>query len=87
MKATGMVRKIDDLGRIVIPKELRRAYDVREGDPLEIFTDNNTIILKKYDNTKKCVFCNEEDTTQLIEHEGMAICKNCADQIGVKSRG
>lgn len=49
MKSTGVVRKIDSLGRIVIPKEIRRTHHVREGDPLEIFTDiNNTIILKKY---------------------------------------
>ena len=49
MKATGMVRKIDDLGRVVIPKEIRRTLRIREGDPLEIFTDREgEIILKKY---------------------------------------
>lgn len=50
MKATGIVRRIDDLGRIVIPKEIRRAYNLREGDPVEFYSDKNgEIILKKYD--------------------------------------
>lgn len=49
MKATGIVRRIDDLGRIVVPKEIRRTLRIREGDPLEIFTDREgEIILKKY---------------------------------------
>ena len=49
MKATGIVRRIDDLGRIVIPKEIRRTLRIREGDPLEIFTDREgKVILKKY---------------------------------------
>ena len=49
MKATGIVRRIDDLGRIVIPKEIRRTLRIREGDPLEIFTGNDgEVILKKY---------------------------------------
>lgn len=49
MKATGIVRRIDDLGRVVVPKEIRRILRIREGDPLEIFTDNaGEIILKKY---------------------------------------
>lgn len=48
MKATGIVRRIDDLGRVVIPKELRRNLKIREGDPLEIFTENDAICFKKY---------------------------------------
>ena len=48
MKATGIVRRIDDLGRVVIPKEIRRTMRIREGDPLEIFTDKEGIMLKKY---------------------------------------
>ena len=48
MKATGVIRRVDDLGRIVIPKEIRRILRIREGDPLEFFTDNNAICLKKY---------------------------------------
>ncbi len=48
MKATGVVRRIDDLGRIVIPKEIRRNFKINEGDSIEIFVDNNGIVLKKY---------------------------------------
>ena len=48
MKATGIVRRIDDLGRVVIPKELRRSLKIREGDPLEIYTDKEGIIFQKY---------------------------------------
>lgn len=48
MRATGIIRRVDDLGRIVIPKEIRRVLRIRENDPLEFFTDNNAICLKKY---------------------------------------
>ena len=52
MKATGIVRRIDDLGRVVIPKEIRRTLRIREGDPLEIFVDREgEVILKKYSNS------------------------------------
>ena len=49
MKATGIVRRIDDLGRIVIPKEIRRTMRIREGDPLELFLDGNNIVFSKYE--------------------------------------
>lgn len=49
MKATGIIRRIDDLGRVVIPKEIRRNLGIREGDPLEIFVENGCICLRKYD--------------------------------------
>lgn len=48
MKATGIIRRIDDLGRVVIPKEIRRTIRIREGDPLEIFVENGAVIFKKY---------------------------------------
>lgn len=81
MKATGIVRRIDDLGRLVIPKELRRAYQIEEGDSLEIFTDNEGIIIRKYENTKKCVFCGESDVNSLVTYKGVAICRNCLNDI------
>lgn len=49
MKATGIVRRIDDLGRVVIPKNIRRTLHFREGDPLEIYTDHDSVIFKRYD--------------------------------------
>lgn len=51
MKATGIVRRIDDVGRVVIPKEIRRALDIHEGDPLELFADGDKLICKKYDTS------------------------------------
>ena len=48
MKATGIVRRIDDLGRVVIPKEIRRAMGIREGDPLEIYTTENGVVFQRY---------------------------------------
>lgn len=55
MKATGITRRIDDLGRIVIPKDIRQIMKIKEGDPLEIFVENNNIVLKKYLADKKTV--------------------------------
>jgi len=49
MKCTGIVRKLDDLGRIVIPKEIRRTFEIAEGDPIEIYTDGDCIVLKKFE--------------------------------------
>lgn len=51
MKSTGIVRRLDDLGRIVIPKEIRKSLKFMEGDALELFVENNSLILKKYDNS------------------------------------
>ena len=51
MKATGIVRRVDDLGRVVIPKEARRACNIREGDPLEIFLQDGAVVFKKYNPT------------------------------------
>ncbi|MBM7644948.1 transcriptional pleiotropic regulator of transition state genes [Scopulibacillus daqui] len=59
MKSTGIVRKIDELGRIVIPKELRRTLDIKEKDPIEIFLDDNKIILKKYTSQNACQITGE----------------------------
>lgn len=50
MKATGIVRRVDSLGRIVIPKEICRTFGIREGDSLEIYTDNDSLIFRRYDN-------------------------------------
>ena len=73
MKATGIVRRVDHLGRIVIPVELREVMDIKIKDALEIFTEDNTIILKKYEPS--CVFCGE--SRDVIDYRGKKICKNC----------
>ena len=70
MKATGIVRRIDDLGRIVIPKEIRRTLHIRETDPMEIFTDaKGQIILKKYEPS--CIFCG--NAKDIIHYKGKEI--------------
>ena len=77
MKSTGIVRKIDELGRIVLPKELRRTLDIEEKDPLEIFIEDNTIILKKYQPA--CMFCgNARDVTTF---KGKNICPACTAEL------
>ncbi|MCP3029655.1 AbrB/MazE/SpoVT family DNA-binding domain-containing protein [Halobacillus sp. A5] len=59
MKSTGIVRKVDELGRVVVPIELRRTLDIHEKDPLEIFMDEDKLILKKYRASKACVVTGE----------------------------
>ena len=77
MKSTGIIRKVDELGRIVIPMELRKSMDIKEKDPLEIFTDQGSIVLKKYSNTY--VFCGEGE--DIIEFGGKHICPACFEKI------
>jgi len=77
MKATGIVRKLDQLGRIVIPKELRNTFDLNEDDPIEIFTEGNDIILRKYQPA--CIFCNE--ATDVVQVEGKNVCRKCLERI------
>lgn len=84
MKSTGIKRKIDDLGRIVIPMEIRNNLDINEGDLLEIFVDKNSIILQKDNIT--CVFCgNKKD---VIDYKEQKICSKCLQElVGGKYNG
>lgn len=75
MKSTGVVRKVDELGRIVLPIELRRTMGI---DALEIYTDGDQIILKKYE--PGCLFCGNVEG--VINHQGKNICRKCAGEIG-----
>lgn len=75
MKSTGIVRKVDELGRIVLPIELRRTLDIDVKDALEIFVDGAQVILKKYE--RACVFCG--DANNIIRFRGKNICKRCAE--------
>lgn len=77
MRATGVVRKVDDLGRIVLPMELRKAFDVNIKDSLEIYTEDNCIILKKYEPS--CTFCGE--AKDIREFNGKNICPECMEAI------
>lgn len=78
MKSIGVVRKTDELGRIVIPMELRRTMDINEGTPLEIFTDGERIILQKYQ--RGCCFCGEFHD-DMVAHGGKLICPACVKQL------
>lgn len=77
MKSTGIVRKVDELGRIVLPIELRRVMDIAERDPLEIYVDGNMIILKKYEPA--CIFCGS--AKDVINFKGKNICPACLKEM------
>ena len=77
MKATGIVRKVDELGRIVLPIELRRNLRIDEKDSLEIFIDGENIILKKYELS--CVFCGNTENVHLYKDKN--ICESCIKEI------
>ena len=73
MKSTGIVRKVDSLGRVVLPIELRRTLDVSEGDALEIYVEGNTVILRKYEPT--CIFCGNGNS--ISPFKGKNVCSGC----------
>lgn len=77
MKSTGIVRKVDELGRIVLPIELRRTLDIAEKDALEIYVEGSTILLKKYEPA--CIFCG--DAKDVINYRGRNICARCLDEL------
>ena len=85
MKSTGIVRKVDELGRVVIPVELRRNLNIAEKDPLEIYLDNDRIILRKYEPACACVFCGNAD--DVIKFKGKNVCKDCLTNIKAKDPG
>ncbi len=79
MKSTGIVRKVDELGRIVLPIELRRTLDIDVRDELEIYVDGDQIVLKKYEPA--CVFCGNSEN--VISYKGKNVCHNCIQEIGL----
>jgi transcriptional pleiotropic regulator of transition state genes len=81
MKSTGIVRKVDELGRVVIPIELRRTLDIEEKDALEIYVDSDRIILRKYEPA--CVFCGSAD--DVTNFKGKNICKTCLESMAQKA--
>lgn len=82
MKSTGIVRRVDNLGRVVLPIELRRTLGiVDDKDALEIFVDGDTIMLKKY--VPGCAFCSNVDG--LVEFDGQHVCKDCVSKLAVSA--
>ena len=77
MKSTGIVRKVDELGRIVLPIELRRTLDIVEKDAIEIYVDGASIILKKYEPT--CIFC--DSLADSVRFAGYNVCKSCIEKL------
>ena len=77
MKSTGIVRQVDELGRIVLPIELRRTLDITERDSLEIYVDGSSIILKKYQPA--CIFC--DDAKDVVSYKGKNICAKCLKEL------
>lgn len=77
IKSTGIVRKVDELGRIVLPIELRNKLDIAVKDPVEIYVDGSSIILRKHE--PNCVFCgNNKD---LITYNNKLVCKKCQEKL------
>ena len=77
MKSTGIIRRVDELGRVVIPIELRNKLGINEKDPIEIFVEGSTILLKKYE--PNCIFCGS--TKKLLNYNDKLICSKCAEKI------
>jgi transcriptional pleiotropic regulator of transition state genes len=77
VKSTGIVRKVDELGRVVIPIELRRTLNIEEKDSLEIYVDGEHIILKKYEPA--CIFCS--NAKDIVVYKGKNICPACMSEL------
>ena len=77
MKSVGMVRQLDEVGRIVLPKELRRTFGIDNKDSLEIYVEGDNIILRKYE--PGCLFCGSAD--DVITYEDRRICKECIEKM------
>ena len=77
MKSTGIIRKVDDLGRIVLPIELRRTLDIAERDELEIYMENDRIVLQKYEPA--CIFCGS--SRGRITYERKNVCQDCVKKM------
>ena len=77
MKATGIVRPVDPLGRVVIPVELRRTFDIKTDDSLEVYVDGDYIMLRKYN--PYCIFCG--DARDVMDIKGKKICQSCLQEL------
>ena len=77
IKSTGIVRKVDELGRIVLPIELRRTLDIGEKDAVEIYVEGTSIVLKK--NQPSCIFCG--DSKKVVDFKGKNVCSKCLREL------
>ena len=77
MKSTGIVRKVDELGRIVLPIEMRRTLDIAEKDALEIYVEGSSVILKKY--KPSCIFC--DSSRDIVDFKGKNVCPKCLKEL------
>lgn len=77
MKSIGIVRKVDELGRIVLPKELRETLKIEHKDPIEIFVEGDNIILKKYEPA--CIFCG--NASDVVTYMDKRVCKSCLEKL------
>lgn len=82
MKSTGVVRKIDELGRIVLPSEIRRVFGIHEGDELEISVSGEQVILEKRRDV--CLFCSND--AGLVDFRDRKVCESCAGELGKLGR-
>ena len=78
MKSTGIIRKVDELGRIVLPNALRRTLDIAEREELEIYVEGDRIILQKFEPS--CIFCSS--ARALVSYRGKNICQECIRSMG-----
>ena len=74
MKSTGIIRRMDELGRVVIPIEIRNQFNIVEKDPIEIYVDGSSIVLKKFE--PNCIFCG--NTKNLLTYNDKLICESCS---------
>lgn len=77
MKSTGIIRRVDELGRVVIPIELRNKFGIAEKDPIEIFVDGSNIVLKKFE--PNCIFCG--NSKKLSEYKDKLVCDKCLEKL------
>ena len=82
MKSTGMIRRVDELGRVVIPKEIRKKLSIEEKDPMEIYVEGHSIVLKKVE--ENCIFCGK--SKDLINYKDKLICKKCLSELFDKTQ-
>lgn len=77
MKSTGIIRRVDELGRVVIPIELRNKFGIAEKDPIEIYVDGSNIVLRKFE--PNCIFCG--NPKKLVEYNGKLVCDKCLSKL------